>query len=437
MTDRCPVAHRLDPSGADQHAVNEELRARGAAVPVVLPGDVSAYAVVRHEELRSFLNDPVVAKDARHFAALRDGEIPPGWPLATFATVRGMTTADGQDHRRLRGLVTKAFTARRVERLRPRIEQRTNALLDRLATLAEEAPEGVVDLRRHFAYPLPMGVICELLGVDAEHEDQLHALSDEIVSTVTTPQRVVEANREMVDVLTRVAQARRDLPGEDLTSGLIAAREEDGDRLSEQELVGTLLLMIVAGHETTLNLISNAVRALCAHPDQLALVRAGEVGWDAVVEETLRYDSPVSFFPFRYPTRDVTVGDTVIPRGAPVLASYTAAGRDPRAYGADADRFDLTRQGVRHLSFGHGPHFCLGAPLARMEATIALEALFRRFPRLRLAVPVAELPPHPSFVGNGARTLPVRLRTAALDRTDADRRAADGSSPAPAEHPAR
>ncbi|MDX3224441.1 cytochrome P450 [Streptomyces sp. ME19-01-6] len=410
--------HRLDPTGAGQHAVNERLRERGAAVPVLLPGDVTAYAVTRHEELKDFTTHPEVAKNARHFAALRDGEIPPGWPLATFATVRGMTTADGADHKRLRSLVTRAFTPRRVEALRPAVEELATSLLDRLAEAAAAAPDGVVDLRRHFALPLPMGVICRLLGVDPEHQERLHALSNDIVGTRTAPERALAANREMPAILAQVVAARLRSPGDDLTSALIAARdvrdgEENGDRLSEEELIGTLLLMIIAGHETTLNLITNAVRALCAHRDQLELVRSGKASWGDVVEETLRYDSPVSFFPFRYPTRDLTVGGTVIPRGAPVLVSYTSAGRDPRAHGADADRFDITRHtrpdAARHLSFGHGSHYCVGAPLARMEATIALDALFTRFPGLDLAVPDEELVPHPSFVGNSPQELPLRL----------------------------
>ncbi|MER0244502.1 cytochrome P450 [Streptomyces sp. HSW2009] len=413
MTDqqRCPISlpHRLDPGGAQQHAVNAGLREHGAAVPVILPGEVSAYAVVRHEELKEFLQDPAVAKDSCHFAALHAGELPANWPLTAFATVQGMTTADGDEHRRLRGLVSKAFTPRRVEALRPRVQERTGALLDQLEATASAAPGGVIDLREHFALPLPLGVICELLGVNTAHEKRLHELSHDIVSTAASPQRARAATEEMYAVLSQVAAERRAAPGDDLTSALIAAREE-GDRLTEEELAATLLLMIIAGHETNLHLITNAVRALSAHPEQLALALSGQVSWDAVVEETLRYDSPVSYFPFRYPTADLPVGDTVIPRGAPVLASYTAAGRDPLAYGPDADQFDVTRKtDVRSLAFSHGAHYCLGAPLARMESTIALEMLYARFPGITLAVPESELPPHPSFIGNSTHTLPVRL----------------------------
>ncbi|MGY0020702.1 cytochrome P450 family protein [Streptomyces sp. YJ-C3] len=400
-------AYRLDPAGGCPHARNARFLERGAVAPVVLPGDVPGMVVLGHDALREFLAHPDVAKDARHFTALAEGRIPPGWPLRTFATVRGMTTADGEDHRRLRSLVSRAFTVRRVEGLRPRIERLVDELLDSVAQQA--AADGVVELRSRFALPLPMRVICELFGVDEEFRDRLHHLSSQIVSTDTTPQEALDANKEMVAVLAQVAAARAKEPGDDLTSALITAREEDGDRLGQEELIGTLILFVIAGHETTLNLITNAVRALCAHRDQLALVRAGTATWSDVVEETLRWDSPVSYFPFRYPTRDLTVGGTVIPQGTPVLAGYSGAGRDPAAHGPDADRFDVTRPAKsRHLSLGHGAHYCLGAPLARMEATVALERLFTRFPALDLAVPREELPANSGFIGNSVRRLPVR-----------------------------
>ncbi|MFF1808117.1 cytochrome P450 [Streptomyces sp. NPDC058251] len=404
----------MDPAGGCPHADNARLLARGAVTPVVLPGEVAGMAVLGHDALREFLAHPEVAKGAAHFTALREGRITAGWPLLTFATVRGMTTADGEDHRRLRSLVSRAFTARRVEELRPRVEELTAVLLDALHRAARDGG-GVADLRGHFALPLPMGVICELLGVDAEYRDRLHHLSNQVVATDIGPEQAVAANRELVAVLATVAARRAAAPGDDLTSALIAARDEEGDRLGQEELIGTLVLMIIAGHETTLNLITNAVRALCGHRDQLDLVTKGDASWADVVEETLRWDAPVSYFPFRYPVRDMTVDGTVIPQGTPVLAGYSAAGRDPAAHGPDADRFDVTRPGrpgaVRHLSLGYGAHYCLGAPLARLEATIALERLFTRFPDLDLAGPEAELSRHSSFVGNSVRALPVRPGT--------------------------
>ncbi|MFD5784858.1 cytochrome P450 [Streptomyces sp. NPDC126933] len=406
----------MDPTGGCPHAANAALLAKGAVAEVLLPGDVPAAVVLGHEALKEFIGHPDVAKNARHFTALQEGRIPDGWPLKTFATVQGMVTADGDDHRRLRSLVSKAFTVRRVEALRPGVERLTAELLDGLATAAAENG-GVADLREHFALPLPMSVISELLGVKKEFRDRLHVLSTLVVSTDIGPEEAMAANREMVAVLGAVAASCKEHPGEDLTSALIAAREEDGDRLSEAELIGTMLVMIIAGHETTLNLITNAVRALCAHRGQLDLLRAGGADWADAVEETLRWDSPVSYFPFRYPTRDLTVDGTVIPQGTPVLAGFSAAGRDPAAHGPDADRFDLTRRSAtRHLSLGHGAHYCLGAPLARMETAIALKQLFARFPELTLAAPEAELPRQRSFVGNSVQRLPVRLGQPAAGR---------------------
>ncbi|MDX6760365.1 MULTISPECIES: cytochrome P450 family protein [Streptomyces] len=402
----------IDPAGGCPHALNARLRAEhGAVARVVLPGGVPGAVVLGHDALKEFLAHPEAAKDARHFTALHDGSIPRDWPLRAFANAQGMHTADEDDHRRLRALVGRAFTARRAERLRPRVEELTAELLDDLDRAAAASPEGVADLREHFALPLPMSVICELLGVDPEHRGRLHHLSHKvIIATDTAPAEAMAAVRELVELMGTIAATRRADPGDDLTSALIAVREDDGDRLSEAELIGSMRLMLVAGHETTLNLISNAVRALCTHRDQLSLVLEGKATWSDVVDETLRWDGPVSWFPFRYPVSDLTVGGTVIPRGTPVLAGYTAAGRDEDFHGPDADRFDITRPtAARSLSFGHGAHYCVGAPLARLEATTALERLFTRFPDLDLATPDAELPHQRSFIGNSVETLPVRL----------------------------
>jgi cytochrome P450 len=404
--------HVMDPGGTAVQADAAALREHAAACPVVLPDGVPGMIVSRYRELRDFLAHPEVAKNARHFTALQEGRVPAQWQLNAFALVNGMTTADGDDHRRLRGLATKAFTPRRVAAMRPWIERLAGRLVAELPGRA--SPDGVVDLRAYFAYPLPMGVISELLGVDPAHRDGLHELTHLLVSTSSSAADATAAQRAIHDVLGDVVTERRGRPGDDLTSALIAARDEDGDsgseRLSDEEVTGTLLLMIVAGHETTLNLITNAVRALCGHPGQRDVVLSGDVSWDAVVEETLRWDSPVANFPFRYPTTDLDVDGTVLPRGTPVLAGYAAAGRDPREYGPDADRFDLARPpGTRHLAFGHGAHYCLGAPLARLEAAIALRTLYGAYPRLALAVPDEQLPPLPGFIGNSVLELPVRL----------------------------
>lgn len=394
------TAVRLDPFGRDQHAENARLREAGPAVLVELPGGVVVWAITHHDTLQDLLADPRVGKNPRLWNTFNEGRLPEGWPLLNFVTVPGMVTADGEDHRRLRGLVSQAFTPRRIAELQPAVEARAEALLDGVELL-----EGEFDLREHFAYPLPMQVIGELLGLPPRQQDELHALSDTLVSSSATPEAALGAQRGLFALLASVVAAKRAEPGDDLTTDLIHAREAD-DRLSEEELVGTLLLMLVAGHETTLNLITNAVRALLAHPEQLRLVLDGEQPWSAVVEETLRHDSPVGQFPLRYAVEDIEVGGVLIRRGEAMLASYAAAGRDPGHY-PDADRFDLTRQPARHLSLGHGPHFCLGSGLARMEAETALRGLFGRFPALALADgPAPE--PIGSFVSNSVRVLRVR-----------------------------
>ncbi|AUY50368.1 cytochrome P450 [Streptomyces sp. CB01881] len=391
----------LDPFGRDQHGENARLRAAGPAVLVELPGGVVVWAITHHDTLQELLADPRVGKNPQLWTTFTEGRLPKGWPLLNFVTVPGMVTADGADHRRLRGLVSQAFTPRRIAELQPAIEARTVALLDDIAGL-----DGEFDLREHFAYPLPMQVIGELLGLPPKQQDALHELSDTLVSSSATPEAAIAAQQGLQALLASVVAAKRAEPGDDLTTDLIAAREAD-DRLSEPELVGTLLLMLVAGHETTLNLITNAVRALLAHPDQLRLVLDGSASWSEVVEETLRYDSPVGQFPLRYAAEDITVGDVVIRRGEALLASYAAAGRDSGHY-EDADRFDLTRRPNRHLSLGHGPHFCLGSGLARMEAETALRHLFERYPGLALAKD-ARPEPIGSFVSNSVRTLRVTV----------------------------
>ncbi|MFD7903132.1 cytochrome P450 [Kitasatospora sp. NPDC059722] len=399
-----PAPFVLDPLARDSAAEGALLRAAGPAVPVELPGGVAAWAVTRHAAARDLLTDSRLVKDAAHWAAFQRGEVPKTWPLIGLAVPGpSMVTTDGAEHRRLRALVAQAFTPRRVELMRPRVEEITHRLLD---ALAAGGPE--VDLKSAFAFPLPMTVICSLLGVPESDHGVLRDLYERFFGIKPDPAGIQATIAGLNAFVNDLVAQRRSAPGDDLASVLLAA-DTEGGALTDAEAAATLRVIIAAGHETTVNLIGNAVRALLAHPEQLALVRSGLVPWDAVVEESLRWTPPTSNFLFRFAAEDIPVGDTVIPAGEPVLISYNAIGRDPAQHGITAEVFDVTRDASRHLSFGHGPHVCPGSPLARLEAGVALPALFERFPGLSLGVPDGELRPSPSLVVNSLLELPVRL----------------------------
>ncbi|WP_256103623.1 cytochrome P450 [Streptomyces sp. ODS05-4] len=398
----------LDPFVADLDGESTRLREAGPLARAVLPGGVRVYAVTRHAEARQLLTDKRLVKDINVWTAWREGRIAPDWPLIGLANPpRSMLTVDGEDHRRLRSLVAQALTARRVEQLRDRITELVDGLLDRLAA-EQAATGGPVDLKAAFAYPLPMYVVSELMGVDEADHPRLKVLFDRFFSTQTPPEEVLATLMELAEIMGRTVARRRAAPGDDLTSALIQA-SEDGDHLTDEEIVSTLQLMVAAGHETTISLIVNAVVNLSTHPGQRARVLAGEIGWDAVVEETLRHDTPTSHVLLRFATEDVAVGDRVLPAGEALIVSYAAIGRDERQHGPTAGDFDATRAPVRHISFGHGPHVCPGAALSRLEAGVALPALYARFPALDLAVPAAELRNKPVVTQNDLFELPVTL----------------------------
>ncbi|MEU0970499.1 cytochrome P450 [Streptomyces sp. NPDC005917] len=402
-TERARIA--LDPFVTDLDGESARLRAAGPLAAVELPGGVPVWAVTRHAEARALLTDPRLVKDINVWGAWQRGEIPQDWPLIGLANPgRSMLTVDGADHRRMRALVAQALTPRRVEQMRERIQKLTQDLLDALP-----ADEETVDLKAAFAYPLPMYVVADLMGIDEARLPRLKVLFEKFFSTQTPPEEVVATLTELAQIMAETVAAKRAEPGDDLTSALILA-SEDGDHLTDEEIVSTLQLMVAAGHETTISLIVNAVVNLSAHPGQRAKVLSGEADWSAVVEETLRWSTPTSHVLIRFATEDVPVGGRVIPAGDALIVSYAAIGRDEQAHGPSAGEFDITRESKnRHISFGHGPHVCPGAALSRLEAGVALPALYDRFPGLDLAVPASELRNKPVVTQNDLFELPVRL----------------------------
>ncbi|MBX9388960.1 cytochrome P450 [Streptomonospora halotolerans] len=393
---------RLDPRAADVHGQARLLRGIGPLVQVRLPGDVVVWAVTRHAELQEILTSRDFSRSGHNWRALRDGEVPDDWPMMSNVLLRNMLTADGADHRRMRSLVSRAFTPRRVAGLRPRVEA---IVADLLAGL--DATGGRADLREAFAFPLPMRVLAELFGIAEEDRPRLVDLVRRgFGSSVMTPEEGAAFYQEIHEVLGTLIEERRAAPADDLASALIAARD-GGDRLSDTELVDMLYLFLAAGFETTEGVLVNAVRALLAHPVHLEFLAHGAATWEGVVEEVLRWDTSLFALPFAYALRDVEVGGTALRAGDAVLLCYGAAGRDATWHGSTAERFDPTREQRGHLAFGWGPHHCMGAPLARMEAAIALRELFTAFPDLRLDADPAALEPVPSLMANTVERLPV------------------------------
>jgi cytochrome P450 len=398
----------IDPTGSDVQGEAAKLRAKGPVTPVELPGGVVVWAVTGQEQLKRLLADPRVSKDPNlHWATWISGEVGEEWPLSLWVSVKNMFTAYGEEHRRLRAIISRAFTPRRTEVLRPDVERITAGLLDGLAA----SPGGRADLREAFAYPLPIEVICRLFGVPDASRPALRRCVDGIFNTALTQEEAVANQMEMYGILQDFVAFRRREPADDLAGVLISSRDEDGSQLSETELVDTLILMISAGHETTVNLLDHVITALLTHPEQRALVRSGEVPWAEVIEEALRWQAPVANLPLRYAVEDIDVDGVTIGKGEAILAAYAAAGRDLSLHGDDADLFDVERANKEHISFGHGVHFCVGSHLARMEAEISLPALFERFPDMELAVDPSELRPVESFISNGHRSLPVDLNS--------------------------
>jgi cytochrome P450 len=401
------MAQTTPPDPFDPHAkpnpypIYAYLRDRRPVHRITLPNGRGLWLITRYDDVDRALRDPRLVKNMRNAVA---PEQLPNIP-DEFRLFEHMLASDPPNHTRLRALVHKAFTPPLIERLRPRVQQIADELLDAVVD------QGRMDLIDDYAFPLPIMVITELLGVPSKDRNQFREWSNAAVGV----EFVHEANwcseyrrtamRAFTAYLRALIEDKRVDPKDDLVSGLIFA-EEGGEVLTEDELIAMIFLLLVAGHETTVNLIGNGMLALLRHPDQLRMLKDDPGLIVTAVEELLRYDGPVETSTFRYASADVECNGAVIPKGEMVLVVLASANRDASRF-ADADRLDITRTDNRHLAFGKGVHFCLGAPLARIEGQIAIGTMLCRLPTLRPAASLDQLEWRPGVILRGLRAFPV------------------------------
>jgi len=378
---------------ADPFPALAELREDEPVRRLDLP-DGPMWLVTRYADVRAAFVDPRLSKDWRYTLPKDQRAAMPAAPTPMLLLL------DPPDHTRIRKLVSRSFTVRRMEELRPRVQQVADELV---AALPAEG-----DLMRDYAFLLPVQVICELLGVPAEDREDFGSWSSTMIDE-SGPEESSAAMQKLGGYLAELIERKRAQPDEGLLSALTRVSDDDGDTLSQEELVAMGMLLLIAGHETTVNLIGNGVLALCTHPEQRALLADKPDLWPTAVEELLRWDPPVTNTPVRFAAEDLEIGGTTIPEGAMVMLGLSAANRDSARF-AEADALDVTREDRGHLAFGYGLHHCLGAPLARIEGQVALQTLFTRYPDLALAVDPADLTYRRSVLVHGVTRLPVTLR---------------------------
>ncbi|MGW4829799.1 cytochrome P450 [Amycolatopsis japonica] len=368
---------------------------------VVFPSGCEGWLVTRYEDVRLIFSD---TRFSRNLLA-------PGAPCliepGDFSTgEHSILNMDPPDHTRLRKLTAQAFTVRRIAGLRPRIQQIADTLL---RAMAEHGPP--VDLVETFAFPLPTAVMCEILGVPYEGRERFRQWSRVIVTPMAySPAEVAQARRDGADDMAALVAVKRETPGEDLLSVLVHARDEDGDRLTEAELIDLATQLLLAGHETTVSLIATGIVLLTGHPDQLAALRSDPSLTEGAVEEIMRFDGPADASLLRVALEDVELSAGPVRRGEAVLAHTGAANRDEAAF-PGASRFDIRRRNAPQLGFGHGLHFCLGAALARLEGEIAFRTLLDGLPGLDLAVPASAITWRPPLSIRGPEAVPVTWAT--------------------------
>ncbi|MEV7095409.1 cytochrome P450 [Amycolatopsis sp. NPDC051045] len=363
----------------DPFTAYDRAREVSAVAKLVIPGFGPFWALTRYAEARAMLADPRFEVNSGSFMR------PPGVPEHCQEYLRTMAEQDGPEHLRLRRLVAPAFTPKRAAQLRPRLVAITERLLDELPGHAED---GVVDLVPHFARPLPIDVICELVGIPEADRPRWRGYGAAVAGGLGPD--FAEAIPAIIEGAKEAVARSRIEPGDDLIGDLVRAQAEDGDRLTDTELI-TVVWHLVLGGQTPVNLIANSVEALLGHPGQLAALRADPALWPGAVEELMRWCSPQLLTTPRFAREDVEIDGQLIRKGERVTAAMVAADRDPRAF-TDPDRFDITRSGPAQLGFSYGPHFCLGASISRVQTEVALSSLFARFPGLTLAGDVPRAP---------------------------------------------
>ena len=386
---------------ADPFRIYAQLR-RDNPVAKAKLGSMPTWIVTRYDDVVDILkNDRVFVKNYKNAQSLEQQRKRPWMPESFRALENNMLDQDNPDHLRLRSLVHKAFTPQRMEEMRPRIQSIAESLL------ISTQQRGHGDLIADFALPLPLTVIVELLGIPTEDRQKFHRWAKYVLNspTMLNVMLAIPAIMAQMKYLKQLFAKRRSNPQDDLLTALVQA-EADGDRFSEDELVAMVFLLMLAGHETTVNLISSGTLALLQHPEQLALLRRSPELIKSAVEELVRFTAPVETATERYTAEDVLIADTKIAKGEMVLVALASANRDERQF-ANPDQLDITREKNRHVGFGLGIHYCLGAPLARMEAQIGLQLLTDLRPNLRLAVPAEQLRWRSTAVVRGLTALPV------------------------------
>ncbi|MFG1925885.1 cytochrome P450 [Cryptosporangium sp. NPDC048952] len=387
---------------SDPHADYATLREERPTSRVITPMGSEVWLVTRYADVRAALADPALHKDNAEFRALMEARYGPTRRSLQDAINEHMLAADPPDHTRLRKLVGKAFTGRAIAAMRPRIEEIAAELLDEM-----EAGPDRVDLLDAYAFPLPITVICELLGVSMNDRDDFRKWSNTLLQSADLEGQAAAA-RSLAIYLTSLVDERRAHPTDDMLGAIVAA-SVDSDKLSRTEAISMAFLLLIAGHETTVNLIGTGTYGLLQNPLQLSALRADPSLVPGAVEEFLRWDGPVHLATVRFTASPTVIGGVSIPAGEIVLVSLTSANRDPSRW-PDADRLDVRRQPTGHLAFGHGIHHCLGAPLARLEGEVAFRGLLSRFPGLALDTDPSLLTWRPSNLIRALDRLPVRLR---------------------------